>query len=281
MSCGLVLEGGANRGIFTAGVLDFFQQKGLYLPYVIAVSVGSNNAIDYVSKQIGRTKDCLIPNGRNTPPIHWKHLFRVKSIVNLDLAFDRYPNHLVPFDYQTFFDSSIRCEFVATNCITGKAEYLSEKEDKKRLMKICQASCSMPYLCAVHDVDDTPYLDGGISDAIPIKRALEVGMNKCIVVLTREAGFKKPSVSMRHVNSIMYRDYPNLIYQLNRRTKDYNESISFLSQLEAMKTVFVVRPTEVLISRTNNNKKKMGEFYLQGYNVAKSLFSDIKDFVSN
>ena len=89
---GLILEGGANRGVFTAGVLDFFKSKDIYLPYVVSVSVGTCNAIDYVSKQFGRTKECMIPNGRNIPPISLCNVLKKKTMVNLDMVFDEYPN---------------------------------------------------------------------------------------------------------------------------------------------------------------------------------------------
>ena len=153
---GLILEGGANRGIFTAGVLDLFKSKDIYLPYVVSVSVGTCNAIDYVSKQFGRTKECMIPNGRNVPPVSIQNIPKKKTMINLDMVFDEYPNHLVPFDYATYWSSDIISEYVVTNCITGQAEYLSEKQDAKRLMNICRASCSMPYLSPITMLDGIP-----------------------------------------------------------------------------------------------------------------------------
>ncbi|OUP78736.1 hypothetical protein B5F08_06600 [Anaeromassilibacillus sp. An172] len=130
---GLVLEGGANRGIFTSGVLDCFRNYNVYFPYIISVSVGCCNALDYVSKQLGRTRECMIPNGRNIPPINLRNLMINKSIINLDLVFDEYPNKLVPFDFNAYFESSVESEYVVTNCNTGRAEYLSENREKKDL----------------------------------------------------------------------------------------------------------------------------------------------------
>lgn len=146
---GLILEGGANRGVFTAGVLDFFMEQELYLPYVAAVSVGSCNAMSYVSKQIGRTKSCMIPGKRNIPPIHWCHIKSKKTLIDLDLVFDDYPNRLVPFDYKTYFTFSIICEYVVSNCVIGKSEYMSERKDGKKLMEICKASYYAIYI--THD----------------------------------------------------------------------------------------------------------------------------------
>lgn len=124
---GLVLEGGANRGVFTAGVLDCFQKEGIWLPYVVAVSVGCCCAMDYVSRQPERTKFCMIPEGRNPYPISFRHIFRHLSFVDFDMVFDKYPNRLLPFDYEAYNSSDCICEYVVTNCVTGQAEYMSEK----------------------------------------------------------------------------------------------------------------------------------------------------------
>lgn len=277
---GLVIEGGANRGIFTSGVLDFFKSQDLYLPYVVSVSVGTCNAIDYVSKQIERTKECMIPNGRNIPPINWRHLKDKKTMINLDMVFDEYPNKVVPFDYETYWKSNIISEYVVTNCLNGKSEYLSEKKDKNRLMNICRASCSMPYLSPVTMLDGVPYLDGGISDAIPIRRAMSLGFEKNIVILTREKGYnKKDSRIAKILSRIMYKDYPELIKQLDNRIYRYNETIRLLDNLEQKNKVLIIRPLKVLAGRMDNNVSHMNEFYKQGYNLAKENLDKIYDFI--
>lgn len=277
---GLILEGGANRGIFTAGVLDFFRKKNIYLPYVLSVSVGSCNAMDYVSKQLGRTRDCMIPNGRNTPPICLRNLIKKKTMVNLDLVFDEYPNRIVPFDYEAYWASDIISEYVVTNCITGKAEYKSEKQDAKKLMEICRASSSMPYLSPMVYLDGVPYLDGGLSDPVPIQHAMELGYEKNIVVLTREEGYtKKDSRVLNSINPILYSKYPNLNKRLGDRGKQYNKTMELLDRLEKEKKALVIRPSKVLIGRLGNNKKRMNAFYWQGYKNAKSRMEEIRDFI--
>lgn len=248
---GLILEGGANRGIFTAGVLDLFKCKGLYLPYVVSVSVGTCNALDYVSKQFGRTRECMIPNGRNIPPVSLQNIPKKKTMINLDMVFDEYPNHLVPFDYAAYWSSDIVSEYVVTNCITGQAEYLSEKKDEKRLMNICKASCSMPYLSPIMMLDGIPYLDGGIADAIPINHARSLGYKKNIVILTREKDYcKRNSGFLNFIDKILYSKYPCLIQQLRTRIIRYNETIELLGELEKKKEVIIIRPSKS-ISREN------------------------------
>lgn len=277
---GLILEGGANRGIFTSGVTDCLKENNMYLPYTISVSVGTCNAIDYVSKQIGRTKLCMIPEGRNLPPINWRHIFRKGSMINLDMVFDEYPNRIVPFDYDTYFSSEIRSEYVVTNCASGKAEYLSEERDRKRLMNICRASCSMPYLCRMTEIDGNFYLDGGISDALPIRHAIKKGFRKNIIVLTREKGYsKKDSRILKVFSRILYRKYPELIKALDTRIQRYNDTMDLIQKLESKKEVLIIRPEKVLINRTGNNVQKMKQFYTQGYKITEERLNEIRKFV--
>lgn len=277
---GLILEGGANRGVFTAGVLDFFMEQELYLPYVAAVSVGSCNAMSYVSKQIGRTKSCMIPGKRNIPPIHWRHIKSKKTLIDLDLVFDDYPNRLVPFDYKTYFTSSIICEYVVSNCVTGKSEYMSERKDGKKLMEICKASCSMPYISPMMKLNGIPYLDGGISDAIPINHAMALGYEKNIVILTREKGYRKKISNKAHLfNKLFYRKYPKLIAMLESRKIRYNKVMDELERLEAQGKVLIIQPTKIIVGRMDNHQEHLEEFYQQGYQLAKTRLEEIKNFI--
>lgn len=142
----LVLEGGALRGIFTSGVLDCLMERELYMSHVIGVSAGSCNGVDYLSRQIGRTKQCMV--GQNSEFRYSQGIRRFvkeQSLLNMDLIFDKYPKEIYPFDFDTYFSSEIQAEWVVTNCITGKAEYLDERQDKDRILKITRASSSMRY----------------------------------------------------------------------------------------------------------------------------------------
>lgn len=279
---GLILEGGANRGIFTAGVLDCFQDHKIHLPYVAAVSAGAFNALDYVAGQRGRSHDCIIPDGRNHPPIHWSHFLRGKGMIDFDLIFDEYPNRLLPFDYEAYETSETICEYVSTDCRTGNAVYLSEKQDRKRLMQIARASCSVPYVSPMTIIDGRPYLDGGVSDPIPIHHVMNLGYNKNILVLTREEGYRKPVTGKPHrLARILYHSYPQLIKQLESRNQRYNETMEYLNTLELEQKVFIIRPKKVLVSRTDNNTERLNAFYCQGYETAEERLEDIKKFIAD
>ena len=113
---GLVLEGGGMRGVFTCGVLDYLMDHDIRFPYVIGVSAGACNALDYVSRQPGRTRDCMIPDEQYGKYIYGiRDTIRTKSMMNMDLIFDRFPNELIPFDFDTYFSSPMNCELVTTN----------------------------------------------------------------------------------------------------------------------------------------------------------------------
>ena len=141
----MVLEGGATRGVFTSGVLDLLMEKDIYTSHVIGVSAGACNALSYVSRQPGRTRDCMIPKEKDLGYYYGiRDFVKEKSVMNMDMIFDRYPKEIYPFDFDAYFKSEMECQLVTTNCLTGKAEYMTEREDRERLMKICRASCRWP-----------------------------------------------------------------------------------------------------------------------------------------
>ena len=180
----VILEGGANRGVFTAGALDFLMEQEYYIPHVIGVSAGACNALDYVSRQIGRTRDCMIVTNIKT-------IVEKKALLDMDMVFERYPYEIFPFDFDTYFASPQTCELVVTNCETGRAEYLDDRENKERLLAIGRASSSMPIACPMVEIDGNEYVDGGVADSIPIIRSLKTGHRKNVIILTRNFGYRK------------------------------------------------------------------------------------------
>ena len=278
----LVLEGGATRGVFTSGVLDYLMENELYLSHVIGVSAGACNAVGYVSRQPGRTRDCMIPLDRSTDYYYGiRDFVKEKSVMNMDLIFNKFPNELIPFDFDTYFQSDITCEIVTTNCITGKAEYMTEDHDRERLMKICRASCSMPLLTPIVNVDDTPYLDGGLADSIPIRRAQEIGNEKIVVVLSKNLGYRKKVVSraLQRVYRRAYKSYPNLIRTIFRRSFEYNKTLNHIDQMEKRGEIFVLRPQVKPVSRLERNKESLQAFYDHGYHYMERRMDDLRRYL--
>ncbi len=278
----IVLEGGATRGVFTSGALDYLMEQELYFSHVIGVSAGSCNGVDYVSKQIGRTKDCMIQKDKEYNYYYgFRKFIRKKSILDMDLVFDRFPNEIFPFDYETYFASEIECEIVAVNCETGKAEYLKEEHEKERLMKLCRASSSLPLLSPMVNIDGVPYLDGGIADSIPIRRALELGNDKIVLILTRNPGYRKKPVSKGTAKLYQraYRKYPNLVRSAIRRNYVYNKTMELVERLEAEGRIFVLRPLIPTVSRLEKDYDALSNFYDHGYQLMKKQYGELMRYL--
>ena len=278
----LVLEGGATRGVFTSGVLDYLMEQEFYTSHVIGVSAGACNAVDYVSRQPGRTRDCMIPTDKNLSYYYGMRKFiKEKSLMNMDMIFDIYPKQIYPFDFATYFRSEMNCELVTTNCVTGKAEYMDEAQDPDRLMKICRASSSMPLLCPIVNIDGIPYLDGGLADSIPIRRAMDIGNEKIIVVLTRNRGYRKKAVSKAVEKKYRraYRSYPNLLRTLLRRAPYYNRTLNELENLEREGKIFVIRPQEKPETRLERSQEHLMAFYHHGYDLMEREYDRLLEYL--
>ena len=278
----LVLEGGATRGIFTSGALDYLMERDLYFSDVIGVSAGSCNAVDYVSRQPGRTRDCMIPTDKEGKYYYGiRDFVKEKSLMNMDLIFDKYPKELLPFDFETDFNSEINCQIVTTNCLTGKAEYMTEDSDNDRLMKLCRASSSMPLLTPIVNIDNVPYLDGGLADSVPIRRAQQMENEKIVVILTKNQGYRKSVLSptMQRVYKRAYKSYPNLIRTIFRRSFEYNKTMNYLDQLEKRGEIFILRPQVKPVSRLERNKETLHAFYEHGYKYTERKFDDLMEYL--
>lgn len=279
---GLILEGGATRGVFTAGVLDYLMEKEYYFPYVVGVSAGSCNAIDYVSRQKGRTRECMIIREKQYRYLNrdLKKVIREKSLFDMDLIFDRFPREVFPFDFDTYFSSDIRCELVLTNCLTGRAEYLEEKSSRERLMDLARASSSMPLASPIVMIDGIPYLDGGIADSIPILRSLKTGHQKNVIVLTRNYGYRKKVKSRtKEVYRAVYRKYPQLVRALVNRAMVYNRTLDLIEKWELQGRVFVIRPQIPPVSRVEQDYQVLSDFYQHGYDRMKEQYDKMMEFL--
>ena len=257
----LVLEGGANRGIFTAGVLDVLMERELWTDYVVGVSAGACNAVDYVSKQPYRSRDCIVAWNQEKVRDQMASFRAEHSVMDMRLLFDIFPNEKFPFDYEEYFSSPIKCELAVTNCLTGRAEYLSETSDRERLMKICRASSSIPILSTMVDVDGCPYFDGGLADSIPVLHAKKQGYDKIVIVLTQKRGYRK-TISKKTIALVRarFRRYPELVKTYCLRPYRYNKCLDSIEKWEAAGKLFVIRPDMQPVSSLEKNVSKLQAF---------------------
>lgn len=261
------------RGIFTVGVLDYLMDHQIWFPYTIGVSAGASNGISYASRQRGRSRFSNIDLLQKYNYIGLRHFLRGRGYIDLDFLFYVYPDRYYPFDYDTYFRSPGRFVMVTSNCLTGRAEYFEERHDPKRLLDICKASCSLPVLCPVSHVDGVPMVDGGVCDAIPIRRAIADGFPKNVIVLTRNKGYRKEDKDF-YLPGFIYHQYPALREQLRLRYRHYNEVLDYVDELERSGNALVIRPRQPMrVGRTGSDVRLLEELYAEGYACARSAFA--------
>lgn len=265
---GLVLEGGGMRGVFTCGVLDNFMDRGIRFPYTIGVSAGACNGLSYMSGQRGRARYSNIDLLEKYNYIGLKHLLKKRNIMDFDLLFHDFPEHILPYDYDAYFRCPERYVMVTTNCETGEANYFEEKRSRERVIDIVRASSSLPFVCPIAYVDGVPMLDGGIVDSIPLMRARRDGFTRNVVVLTRNRGYRKETKDI-HIPSFLYRKYPKVREALSRRCRVYNEQLELVERMEDEGAIVVIRPQKpVVVDRIERDISKLTALYEEGYECA-------------
>ncbi len=262
MTTGLLLEGGAMRGLYTAGVLDIFMQNNISIDGIIGVSAGALFGMNYKSKQMGRVLryNKRFASNKNYMGLH--SLITTGNIMNKDFCFNRLVNDLDPVNFEAYKNGKEDFYAVVTNMATGKAEYIKIDDLKKEdQMEYLRASGSMPFLSKPVIVNGKSYLDGGIADSIPIKKLMDMGYDKNIVVLTRPEGYRKKK-SNTFIPQMYYGKYPNLREAINNRYQVYNQQLDMITDLEAAGKIFVLRPSRfVNIQRIERDLEKIQEMY--------------------
>ncbi len=273
---GLVLEGGGMRGVFTSGVLDAFMKHDLYFRYVVAVSAGACNGVSYMSHQIRRARIANINMLGQYDYIGLKHLVTQGSIFDRKLLYEDFPKKLVPFDWETYTKSGAEFEVVTTNCLTGRAEYLSEYKNPQRLNDIIMASSALPFVSSIVEVDGVPMLDGGIVDSIPIMRSVEKGHDFNIVITTRNFGYRSKGRDIK-LPSLIYDDYPRLRVALSHRVEAYNEQLDLLERMERWGDVVVIRPERPMeVGRVTRDTDKLERLYEEGFRLGEAFVSKVE-----
>lgn len=272
---GLVLEGGGMRGVFTSGVLDAFMKHDLYFPYTVAVSAGACNGMSYISRQPRRARISNIDYLARYEYIGLRHLVTQGCIFDRQLLYDKFPNQLLPFDFDTYFQHAESFEMVTTNCLTGHAMYLSETHDKQRALEIVRASSSLPYVSKIVNVDGIPMLDGGIADSIPVQHAIDMGYEHNVVILTRNKGWRDHGKDRKI--PYLYTNYPRLRVALSHRHKVYNEQIQLVDDLEAAGKITCIRPLRPLeVGRIEKDTLKLERLYEEGFTLGERFCQNFK-----
>jgi len=271
---GLVLEGGAMRGMYTAGVLDVFLEKGVCFDGLIGVSAGAITGCSFVSGQKGRTIRYNRNYCRDKRMMSLYSLLTTGDLVGNRFCYHEIPEKLDPFDSEAFRTSKTAFYVTCTNLETGQPEYIRLR-DMTAEIDYMRASASMPYVSRIVEIGGKKLLDGGCSDSIPVRKALEMGFGKTVVVLTRPADYRKKR-SKTSLAPVFYRKYPKFIQTLRNRADNYNRSVEEIQQLEQEGKVFVIRPkTPLDIGRMSHDPDEIHRAYLRGREDALETLDDL------
>lgn len=274
--CSLVLEGGTFRTIFTAGVLDALMGEEIVMPYIAAISAGAINAVSYMSHQPERTLRVLTTYRNDPRYAGARNFLKEKSYFGLDFAYNVVPNKLDLFDWDTYYNYPGEVEFGVTNAYTGKVEYKSAHQMTKSC-DILQATCAIPLLFPEIKIGNAPYYDGGLSDSIPVRRAIEKGFDKHLLVLTREPGYVKAK-SNTWATKLFQKRYPRLAAAMNNRPEMYNKTMHQIGKLEEKGKAFILKPDHALKS-FESKVDQMRANYEMGYEQAIKKMPELKQFL--
>lgn len=278
MKIALVLEGGGMRGLYTAGVLDAMLDKKINVNGIIGVSAGALFGISYASKQKGRSLRYNQKYAKDPRYMSFRSLIKTGNFVNKDFAYYELPLKLDLFDEEAFSKSKIDFYATVTNVETGKPEYLKIINATIQIEEL-RASSSLPFCSKIVKINDKLYLDGGISDAIPVEKCLAMGYDKVIVVTTRPITYRKKK-SNQLLPKIFYRQYPNFIEAINTRYQRYNDTLDKIQELEQQNKIFVIRPSKLVsISRLEKNVHKMQEIYDLGFQDFNNIYLDLQKYL--
>ncbi len=278
---GLVLEGGGMKGIYTAGVLDFFMDKGIEFSNVYGVSAGACHMCSYLSGQRGRALDISIDYLDSKKYCSVQSLLTTGDLFNVGTAYHLIPEYLNPYDYEAFDRYEGRAYAVVTNIVTGMPEYLRIR-DMKADMDAVRASASLPLVSRNVKIGGSLYLDGGISDAIPIRKSILDGNRKNVVILTKEEGFVRKPSSQLGLLKLRYLKYPKVYELMAKRHITYNDTMAFLEKQQENGQAFVIRPKKKSdVGRIERDAEKMKALYEEGYRDAQECFEVLQNYLES
>lgn len=272
----LILEGGGFRGVYTGGVLDFLMEKGILFSSVYGISAGACNALNYLSQDKGRYIEVALRFCNDPRYMGMKQLVKNGSVFNWQFSFYEIPEKYIPFDYDTFHSSPMKLMVGATDCQTGECRWFSNQVGDDTIL--CSiASSSMPLLSPMQNIAGREYLDGGIADSIPVRKALADGNEKQVIVLTQNEGYRKKPNRLMPVIRRRYQKYPKLCKALEQRHINYNDSLDFAQELEKQGKAILIRPSKpMVLKRIEHDTGKLQAAYENGYEDAKAAYERMK-----
>lgn len=277
---GLVLEGGAKRGIYTAGVLDVFLENGIEFDGVIGVSAGAIHGCSYVAKQVGRSIRYNMKYGNDYRFMSFRSLLLTGNIVDTKFCYHDLPEKLDIFDNETFMKSKSDFYVVVSNVETGNPEYILCK-DMFAEIDYLRASASMPFVSKIVQLGNKKYLDGGICDSIPLQASKKLGFTKNVVIATRPQGYSKKPFKLKWLAKLIYGKYPNFIQALINRHIMYNNEVENIENLAEKGEIILIRPSKFInISKMEPNLDIVKEMYELGRQDGLNALDKVRKFLA-
>ena len=276
----LALEGGAFRGIYTAGVLDYFIEHNLNLNTAYGVSAGALTAANYMAGAYGRSALLILENRNNKRYVGLQAYKESGSIVGFEFMFNDL-NRQYPLNEKVLFSKEKNLQICTTNVYTGQAEYFSNHDDSYTFYKAMRASASIPIVSKMVRINNQLYLDGGCVTKLPIRKAIEDGNKKIIFVGTRDASYRR-FVNKKEIDlvKVLYRHYPNFVESFSKANEVYNKDCDLIDELVEKKAIYRITPSKkVDVSRLEKSIKKLSDLYYLGYNDAKEQFDKIIEYL--
>lgn len=277
---GLVLEGGAMRGIFTAGVTDVMMENGITYDLAVGVSAGVLFGCNYKSRQPGRTIRYNLAYCKHPHYGTFRSLFRSGDMYETEFCYETVPFHKDPFDSKTFRENPMEFWAVCTDIVTGKPLYRKLERGDRRDVQWMVASAAMPMVSRIVRIGGYELLDGGVSDSIPLKFAESRGCRKNVVILTQPEGFVKEKNPLMPLMRLQLRKYPEFLRTAEKRHENYNAETAYAAEREKEGAAFVIRPEEALgISRVEKDPDELLRVYMMGRRVMQARMPELRRFL--
>ncbi len=281
IQAGLVLEGGGMKGIYTAGALDFFLDKGIEFSSVYGVSAGACHMCSYLSKQRGRARDVSLDYLHTKEYCGLRSLLTTGDLFNAKVCYELIPDYLNPYDHEAFKRYEGKAYAVVTNIVTGCPEYLRIRDARKDIICV-RASASLPLVSRNVQIGGNLYLDGGLSDSIPIEKSIMDGNQKNVVIMTKEEGFRRKQDSDMNLALIKarYWKYPKVYELMKNRYLSYNHTLDYLEKQAEAGKAFVIRPSvQSDVGRIEKDEEKLKRLYEQGYEETAAQYEQLMNYL--
>ena len=281
---GLVVEGGGMKCAYNAGILDVFLDHQITFDYCIGVSGGAGNVASFVAGQRGRNIRFFTEHIHSPQYFGGKSLLKTGNLFGLQYIYGDLTNTTGkdPLDFPAIMKNPAEYEVAATNAVTGEAEYFGKEDMKQDDYRPIMASSAIPAACRPVVINGVPYYDGGISDAIPVRRALEKGCDRIVVILSKQRDYVRKPQGMRFLYSTLCRKYPKIIEDIDRRHITYRENLQEVFDLEKEGKAFVFAPSEhVKVGTYSMDEKTERILYELGVKDFAERQEELKDFLKN